>query len=203
MATPPFEDVAYAPQPEEGGIGFRRSRTSIPAAEAGCFLHPAKWVLHTRMDRKSAVALRGMPVGFFIESSPCSALFVDIHYVNRCNHDTIEATVMQARLPRNPSETDCRGSLCKPLPEREKATLSLGKARRRLSKKLRKIFRASGKQSFNRFRPRRVRGRKHFSGCKCGICLSKTDKLCAQQTAKIWRKSPKGFFDKLKNASQK
>ena len=52
---------------------------------------------------------------------------------------------------------------------------------------------------WNRFRPRRVRGRKHVSGCKCGICLPLADKLCAQQTAKNWRKSPKGFFDKLKN----
>ena len=50
----------------------------------------------------------------------------------------------------------------------------------------------------NRFRPRRVRGRKHFSGCKCEICLPMANKLCAQQTAKDWRKSPKGFFDKLK-----
>jgi len=32
MATPPFEDVAYAPQSEEGGIGFRRSR--IPLGRA-------------------------------------------------------------------------------------------------------------------------------------------------------------------------
>ena len=31
-ATPPFEDVAYAPQSEEGGIGFRRSR--IPLGRA-------------------------------------------------------------------------------------------------------------------------------------------------------------------------
>jgi len=28
--------------------------------------------------------------------------------------------------------------------------------------------------------------------------LQKANKLCAQQTAKNWRKSPKGFFDKLK-----
>ena len=48
------------------------------------------------------------------------------------------------------------------------------------------------------FRPRRVRGRKYVSGCKCGICLLQAGKLCAQQTAKNWRKSPKGFFDKLK-----
>ena len=27
------------------------------------------------------------------------------------------------------------------------------------------------------------------------------NKLCAQQTAKYWRKSPKGFFDKLKRLS--
>ena len=62
-----------------------------------------------------------------------------------------------------------------------------------------------------------VRGRKHFSGCMCGasrseskgtiasgncsiiygICSPMANKLCAQQTAKNWRKSPKGFFDKL------
>ena len=32
MAMPPFEDVAYLPQSEEGGIGFRRSR--IPLGRA-------------------------------------------------------------------------------------------------------------------------------------------------------------------------
>ena len=32
LATPPFEDVAYAPQSEEGGVGFRRSR--IPLGRA-------------------------------------------------------------------------------------------------------------------------------------------------------------------------
>ena len=32
MATPTFEDVAYAPQSEEGGRGFRRSR--IPLGRA-------------------------------------------------------------------------------------------------------------------------------------------------------------------------
>ena len=47
----------------------------------------------------------------------------------------------------------------------------------------------------NRFRPRRVRGRKHFSGCKCGICSPSANKLCAQQTAKTCRKAPKGIFD--------
>ena len=62
-----------------------------------------------------------------------------------------------------------------------------------------------------------VPGRKYISGCKCGasrsesngtiasgncsimygICSPMANKLCAQQTAKNWRKSPKGFFDKL------
>ena len=32
LAPPPFEDVVYAPQSEEGGIGFRRSR--IPLGRA-------------------------------------------------------------------------------------------------------------------------------------------------------------------------
>ena len=36
LATPPFEDVAYAPQSEEGGIGFRRSR--IPLGERNALL---------------------------------------------------------------------------------------------------------------------------------------------------------------------
>ena len=97
----------------------------------------------------------------------------------------------------------------------------------------------------NDFRPRRtpewpllplrgnspsVRGRKYFSGCKCGVWFPKrgphkagtrfmgrgeariqarfsagrkasvvfgASTICAQQTAKYWRKSPKGFFDKF------
>ena len=68
----------------------------------------------------------------------------------------------------------------------------------RLSKKLRRIFRASEKQSPNRFRPRRVRGRKHFSGCKCASCAPKAHKECAQQTAKNWRKRPQGLFRQAK-----
>ena len=67
----------------------------------------------------------------------------------------------------------------------------------RVSKKLRRIFRVSGKQSKKHFPPGRVPGGKYFSGCKCGICLPLADKLCAQQTAKYWRKRPKVFFDKL------
>ena len=69
----------------------------------------------------------------------------------------------------------------------------------------------------NRFWPRRtpgwpllplrgnspsVRGQKHISGCKCGICSPSANKLCAQQTAKIWRKAPKGIFDTLKPACE-
>ena len=50
----------------------------------------------------------------------------------------------------------------------------------------------------NHFLPGRVPGRKHISGCKCGICPHKADKLCAQQTASLCRKSPKGFFDSQK-----
>ena len=50
------------------------------------------------------------------------------------------------------------------------------------------------KTKSNRFRPRRVRGRKHFSGCKCGIC-SLANKLCAQQTARIHQEIQKGFPD--------
>ena len=49
----------------------------------------------------------------------------------------------------------------------------------------------------NHFPPGRVPGGKYCSGCKCGICLPTADKLCAQQTAKNWRKRPKAFFDKL------
>ena len=68
----------------------------------------------------------------------------------------------------------------------------------RLYKKLRRIFRGSGKQNLNHFWPRRVRGQKYLSGCKCASCAPKAHKECAQQTAKNWRKSPKGFFDTLK-----
>jgi hypothetical protein len=53
------------------------------------------------------------------------------------------------------------------------------------------------KIKFKYFLSGRVPDRKYFSGCKCGICLPQADKLCTQQTAKNWRKSPKGFFDKL------
>ena len=47
------------------------------------------------------------------------------------------------------------------------------------------------------FWPRRVRGQKYLSGCKCGICSLMTNIFCTQQTAKNWRKAPKGFFDTL------
>ena len=82
----------------------------------------------------------------------------------------------------------------------------------RLSKKASQNFPRKRKTKSNRFRPRRtpgwsllplwgnsppVRGRKHLSGCKCRICSPVANKFCAQQTAKNWRKSPKGFFDKL------
>ena len=49
----------------------------------------------------------------------------------------------------------------------------------------------------NRFRPRRVRGQKYISDCKCASCAPEAHKECAQQAVKSWRKSPKGFFDKL------
>ena len=39
------------------------------------------------------------------------------------------------------------------------------------SKKLRRIFRGSGKQSPNHFLSGRVPDGKYFSGCKCGIFL--------------------------------
>jgi len=83
----------------------------------------------------------------------------------------------------------------------------------RLSKKASQNFPRKRKTKLNRFRPRRtpgwsllplrgnsppVRGRKHISGCKCRICSPTANKLCAQQTAKNCRKSPKGFFDKLR-----
>ena len=61
-------------------------------------------------------------------------------------------------------------------------------------------------------------GRRYLSGCKCGasrsesnrtiasgncsilfgLCFLSENKACAQQTAKFWRKSPKGFFANLK-----
>ena len=71
----------------------------------------------------------------------------------------------------------------------------------RLSKKASQNFPRKRKTKSNRFRPRRVRGRKHISGCKCRICSPIANKLCAQQTAKNWRKSPKGFFDKQRRGN--
>ena len=49
MATPTFEDVAYAPQSEEGGIGFRRSRIPLGRAHdifAAEVLKVSLWVTH-------------------------------------------------------------------------------------------------------------------------------------------------------------
>lgn len=43
------------------------------------------------------------------------------------------------------------------------------------------------------FLARHVRERKYFSGCKCGICAPMAHKLCAQQTAILLPKKPKGF----------
>ena len=42
-----------------------------------------------------------------------------------------------------------------------------------LSKRPRRVFRESGKESPNHFWPRRVRGQKYISGCKCGNWLLK------------------------------
>ena len=67
----------------------------------------------------------------------------------------------------------------------------------RLSKKPRSVCHNSGKSGQNHFLSGRVPDRKYLSGCKCGICTLKAYRLCAQQTAKNWRKSPKVFFDKL------
>ena len=64
-----------------------------------------------------------------------------------------------------------------------------------LSKKLRRICRFCGKPIEIHFPPGRVPGGKYFTGCKCGICSPRANKLCARQTAKICRKSPKGFSD--------
>ena len=50
----------------------------------------------------------------------------------------------------------------------------------------------------NCFWPRRVRGQKHLSGCKCGICLPTANKFCAQQTAKKLVESPEGDFRHVK-----
>ena len=68
-------------------------------------------------------------------------------------------------------------------------------------KSLAEFAAAAANKVKTRFLPGRVPGRKHFSGCKCGICPPTGDKLCAQQTAKTCRKAPKGFFDNLKNPS--
>ena len=50
-----------------------------------------------------------------------------------------------------------------------------------------------------KFLPGRVPGRKYFSGCKCRICPSEEDKLCAQQTAKMAEK-PEGVLRQAKKA---
>ena len=46
----------------------------------------------------------------------------------------------------------------------------------------------------NPFLRRRVRRKKHFSVCKCGICSPMAKKLCARQTA-IFIKKSRAFFD--------
>ena len=51
---------------------------------------------------------------------------------------------------------------------------------------------AGGKASIIRFL-RRVRRKKHFSVCKCGICSPMANKLCARQTA-IFLYKKQGFF---------
>ena len=81
-------------------------------------------------------------------------------------------------------------------------------ARVQTVKKPRRVRCVSSEKGSNCFRPRRtpgwlllplrgnspsVRGRKHFSGCKCGICSPMANKLCAQQTAKTGGKARRGF----------
>ena len=70
-----------------------------------------------------------------------------------------------------------------------------------LSKKFRRICRFCGKPIQIHVPPGRVPGGTYFSGCKCGICSPMANKLCARQTAKICRKSPKGFFDSFRLAA--
>ena len=53
----------------------------------------------------------------------------------------------------------------------------------------------------NHFLSGHVPDRKYISGCKCGFRFPTENEICAQQTAKSWRKSPKGFFDKLRSCS--
>ena len=103
----------------------------------------------------------------------------------------------------------------------------------KLSKKASQNLPPKRQTHLNHFWPRRVRGQKYISDCKCASCAPKTtgppsSKLCfmgrgdaqilvefsacrkcnsvsdastkcAQQAEKSCRKSPKGFFDKLKN----
>ena len=52
---------------------------------------------------------------------------------------------------------------------------------------------AGGKSIVIRFLRRRVRRKKHFSVCKCGICSLSANKLCARQTAIFYQKK-QGFF---------
>ena len=59
-------------------------------------------------------------------------------------------------------------------------------------------FLRSKKQSQNHFASGRVPDAKYASGCKCGIWSLTANKFCAQQTAKICRKAPKGIFDTLR-----
>ena len=44
-----------------------------------------------------------------------------------------------------------------------------------------------------RVRPRHVRGRTHFSACKCGICPRNADQSCARQAATPFRKGGRLF----------
>ena len=53
---------------------------------------------------------------------------------------------------------------------------------------------AGGKSIVIRFLRRRVRRKKHFSVCKCGICSLSANKLCAQQTASLLSKKGAALF---------
>ena len=54
-----------------------------------------------------------------------------------------------------------------------------------VKKALQSLPPAGGKSNVIRFLRRRVRRKKHFSVCKCGICSLSANKLCAQQTASL------------------
>ena len=68
-------------------------------------------------------------------------------------------------------------------------------------KKPRRVCRPQTAKKYNHFLSRHVRERKYRSGCRCIICPSQTDKLCAQQTANLLSEKPGGIFRQSQSKS--